>query len=161
MRLPTWGSSGLAEICTSHPEIPEQAQPGLRRARQGSIHSYLHSANVNGQDGGEKQHLKEEVRHQAHDGKETELLESEHSRDTTSTRASSTLEKPSPAHKHHLHSRRQGAAETRTVVLNLGVAKKGPCQELPPCPPGGSRVISNLYPDKGEGWVLSRNLLMP
>lgn len=44
---------------------------------QGSAHSYLHPANVNGQDSGEKQHLKEEVRHQAHDSKETELLELE------------------------------------------------------------------------------------
>lgn len=42
---------------------------------QGSAQSYLHPANVNGQDSGEKQHLKEEVRHQAHDGKKTELLE--------------------------------------------------------------------------------------
>lgn len=38
-------------------------------------HSYLHTANVNRQDGGEEQHLEEEVRHQAHDGKETELLD--------------------------------------------------------------------------------------
>lgn len=38
-------------------------------------HSYLHTADVNRQDSGEKQHLEEEVRHQAHNGKETELLE--------------------------------------------------------------------------------------
>lgn len=43
-------------------------------------HSYLHPTNVNGQDSGEEQHLKEEVRHQAHDGKETELLGSEQTR---------------------------------------------------------------------------------
>lgn len=44
-------------------------------AGRGSAPSYLHPANVNGQDSGEKQHLKEEVRHQPHDSKKTELLE--------------------------------------------------------------------------------------
>ena len=42
---------------------------------RGSAHSYLHPANVNGQDSGEKQHLKEEVRYQPHNSKKTELLE--------------------------------------------------------------------------------------
>lgn len=45
-------------------------------------HAYLHATNVNGKDSGEKQHLKEEVRHQAHDSKETELLEPEKTEDT-------------------------------------------------------------------------------
>lgn len=44
---------------------------------QGTAHSYLHPADINGKDSGEKQHLKEEVRHQAHNGEETELLELE------------------------------------------------------------------------------------
>lgn len=62
---------------------------------QGPAHSYLHPTNVNGQDSGEKQHLKEEVRHQPHDSKETELLEPEHTRGTMTLRPS-ILEKPSP-----------------------------------------------------------------
>lgn len=62
---------------------------------QGPAHSYLHPTNVNGQDSGEKQHLKKEVRHQPHDSKETELLEPEHTRGTMTLRPS-TLEKPSP-----------------------------------------------------------------
>lgn len=36
---------------------------------------YLHAADVDGQDCGEEQHLEEEVRHQAHNREETELLE--------------------------------------------------------------------------------------
>lgn len=57
------------------------AQPGLgRKAGQGFAHSYLHPTNVDGQDSGEEQHLKEEVRHQTHDGKETELLRLERTR---------------------------------------------------------------------------------
>lgn len=53
---------------------------------QGSGHSYLHPSNVNGQDSGEEQHLQEEVRYQAHDGKETELLELNRPGDTMTSR---------------------------------------------------------------------------
>lgn len=58
---------------------PEHSQGwGGRQGR--AWPSYLHPTNVNGQDSGEEQHLKEEVRHQAHDSKETELLGSEQTR---------------------------------------------------------------------------------
>jgi len=40
---------------------------------------YLHTANVDGQHGGEEEHLQKEVGHQADDGEEAELLQTGHS----------------------------------------------------------------------------------
>lgn len=78
-----WSEPGAAvpKLPRATAALPSLAQRPLSTARaeeevgQCSAHFYLHPANVNGQDSGEKQHLKEEVRHQAHDGKKAKLLE--------------------------------------------------------------------------------------
>lgn len=93
------------------------------RAQEGGTRSYLHPANVDGQDGGEKQHLKEEVGHQAHDGKETELLESE--RPVTSGPSG-----PCPARRHLTICTAPGGSGA-AVLPGLGPAKQGPCGRLP------------------------------
>lgn len=38
---------------------------------------HLHASDVNGKNCGEEKHLKEEVRHQTHHSKQTELLETQ------------------------------------------------------------------------------------
>lgn len=60
-------------------------------------HTYLHSPNVDRQDSGEKEHLEEEVRHQAHNSKEAELLEQKH---TVATRLQAWRADPSELAEH-------------------------------------------------------------
>lgn len=120
---------------------------------QGPAHSYLHPTNVNGQDSGEKQHLKEEVRHQPHDSKETELLKPEHTRGTMTLRPS-TLEKPSPPAGTSASAGQWQAGHSgdkESLLLNLGVAKVGQCPWLPASPPEGSRDPSHLNPHRLKG----------
>lgn len=66
--------------------------------KRGAQSPYLHAANVNGQDSGEEEHLEEEVRHQAHNSEETELLQPADKGAITSG--------PAPSRPH------QGTAET-------------------------------------------------
>lgn len=131
------------------------AQPGLgRKAGQGFAHSYLHPTNVDGQDSGEEQHLKEEVRHQTHDGKETELLRLERTRGCHDHRAPHPraavpwLQAPQ-----HLRGGWWQAGRSREgrLVLNLGTAKQGQHQQLPSSPPGGSRDPPTPRPPSRPG----------